>query len=219
MTNLLEKTGIILIKNELLGSNAYVVPYEGNLAFVVDPPMSCDCTEQIFERLSVIPTHVFCTHGHFDHVGGVANLVKKYGAISVLHKADIQTAKSANFLMMAYGIQDRIETPHFTNPVTGGEIFKLGESELRIEHVPGHSKGSCFLFWGKILFSGDSLYSDGIGLPSPGEDLDILRKSLLKWWTHLDDDIIVCPGHGDANILGEIRIKNVKLLEFLEGKN
>ena len=217
MIRSLENIGIIKIRNELFDSNTYIVKYQDNLAFIVDPGFSWSEIEATIDRHNLTPTHIFCTHGHFDHIGSVAPIAAKFDVCSVLHKADLGLVKSANFLMMAYGLKERIETPTFSCLVNGGEIFRLGNSEVLFESVPGHSGGSCFVFYNGVLFSGDSLYADGVGLPSPDEKKELLRESLLKWWGKIEPDTLVCPGHGQEKVFCQIRAENKALRAFLRG--
>jgi glyoxylase-like metal-dependent hydrolase (beta-lactamase superfamily II) len=210
---------VFQIVNELHKSNTYIVEYKLGLAFVVDPGFDWIKIETYLTEQKLTPTHVFCTHGHFDHIGSVTQIVERYGANSTIHKADLKLAKTANFLMMAFGMEERINTPIFQNTASGGEIFKLGDNEFRIEHVPGHSPGSCFLFFKNLLFSGDTLYSNGIGLPSPEQDNNLLKNSLLQWWHVIPNETTVCPGHGQVKLLGDICLENKDLIEFLHKIN
>lgn len=215
MIHSLDELGIVRIRNGLFDSNTYIVKYRDDLAFIVDPGSSWPEIDAALNSQNLTPTHVFCTHGHFDHIGSVANIVGKFGAFSVLHNADFRVAKSANFLMMAYGLKERINTPIFDYLVNGGEIFQLESSEILVELVPGHSEGSCFFFFNGVLFSGDSIYANGIGVPSPGENAEMLRNSLLKWWWKIEPDTLVCPGHGQEKTFGRIRAENKELRAFL----
>lgn len=211
----MNENSLIKIVNYFYKSNTYIIEYQDRLAFVIDPGFDWLKIEGYLAEHKLIPTHVFCTHGHFDHVGSVTKIVETYGAISMIHKADLKMAKTSNFLMMAYGLEERINTPVFQSTITGGERFEFGNDELRIEHVPGHSAGSCFLFFKNLLFSGDTFYSEGIGLPSPEQDDNLLRNSLLRWRHVIPNETMVCPGHGEIKPYGDICLDNKELISFL----
>jgi len=211
----LNKKTVTQIVNDFYKSNTYIVEYQVGLAFVIDPGFEWPKIEDCLTEQELIPTHVFCTHGHFDHVGSVTQIVERYGAISMIHKADLKLAKSANFLMMAFGMEERIKTPIFLNTMYGGVGIILNDHELRVEHVPGHSEGSCFIFFENMLFSGDTLYSEGVGLPSPEQDDNLLKNSLLQWWDVIPYKTIIYPGHGHSKSFEEICLGNKELIKFL----
>lgn len=214
------KQSIIRITNRLYDSNTYIIEYTKNLAFVVDPGSDWDKIETALVNNKLTPTHVFCTHGHFDHVGSVTQLCETYNSLSVLHRDDIRIAKSVNFLMMAFGLKERVKTPIIRTFAEDGDSFFLNNHKLSFIHVPGHSKGSCFLSFENLLFTGDSLYAKGIGLPSPDENLERLRSSVLKYWNSIHHDTIICPGHGELAFFGDIIKNNKELLIFLQlGEN
>jgi glyoxylase-like metal-dependent hydrolase (beta-lactamase superfamily II) len=72
------------------------------------------------------------------------------------------------------------------------------------------------LQFGSAWFTGDTIYSQGVGLSSlPGEDANILKKSILGLWDRLLEDRNIFPGHGDAASSTTIRSENRALLKFL----
>jgi hydroxyacylglutathione hydrolase len=144
---------------------------------------------------ALTPRQVFCTHGHFDHIGGAAYFQKAYGAEVFVHPADLKTMKSGNFLLMVLKIAQRIELPQVTTvDVAAGPII-VGGRALTYHPVPGHTPGSCFIEYGDALFTGDSLYARGVGLSDlPGEDHDGLRRSLLALWDQIPAERMIHAG-------------------------
>jgi glyoxylase-like metal-dependent hydrolase (beta-lactamase superfamily II) len=166
-------------------------------------------------EFGLVPNHIFCTHGHFDHVGGAFYLQKKYGCNVFLHEKDRKIFRSSNFLMMAMNIDFKINLANVTY-VSDDFSFEFGRQILRYILTPGHTPGSSVIEVGSAWFTGDTLYSKGVGLSSlPGADDKILKQSILKIWGGLTEDRLVCPGHGEIADGLTIRNSNNALLGFM----
>lgn len=55
-----------------------------------------------------------------------------------------------------------------------------------------------------LLFAGDSLLGNGLELKSLGADKKAYREQVLQYVRSLDQEILVCPGHGDLLKLGDV---------------
>ncbi len=207
--------GVWRVTGGAFPSNAYIcaaaVPGE---AFVVDPGLDPERIDRAAQDLGLTPRQVFCTHGHFDHLGGASHFQRAYGAEVFLHPADVKVMKSSNFLLMVLKLDQRIVLPEVT-PVDPAQP-RVGGQALRYLPVPGHTPGSCFIRFGGSLFTGDSLYAQGVGLSDlPGENHALLRQSLLALWDQIPGDSLIHPGHGPSASFEAIRTKNRALLGFL----
>jgi glyoxylase-like metal-dependent hydrolase (beta-lactamase superfamily II) len=92
-----------------------------------------------------------------------------------------------------------------------GDIFKIGNSEMKVISAPGHSPaGACFYFESeKILIAGDVIFEDSIGRTDlPGGDYDTLIRNIKNKLLILDDDVIVYCGHGNSTTIGRERRHN-----------
>ncbi|MFA6390724.1 MAG: MBL fold metallo-hydrolase, partial [Patescibacteria group bacterium] len=145
---------------------------------------------------------MLATHGHFDHLGAV-------GEIQLSFNVPLYIFKEDKFLV------DRLDEtakhflgfdPHFIKPKNIKYIqenFSITDYELRIIKTPGHTPGSCCFYFEEenALFTGDTLFKEGIGRTdlsySSKEDL---KKSLKKIFD-LPRETIVYSGHGEDTIL------------------
>jgi len=207
--------GVWVVTAGAFRSNSYIVAADvPGGAILVDAGLDAAPIDAAFRALDLRPAHLFCTHGHFDHVGSASHFQNAYGARVHLHSADAKTAKMGNFLLTAMKLPDRIELPDFTLVEDCFEIA-LGGETLRYLHAPGHSPGSCVLSFGDNLFVGDTLYARGIGLSKlPGERPDQLRASIAGLWDRLDG-FTVHPGHGPSAAGAAIKRDNAALRDFL----
>ena len=158
------------------------------------------------------PHQLFCTHGHFDHAGSADYFQKKYGSQIFMHKSDARTLKSSNFLLMALKIPHRIQLPEVTY-IDANFTIDVGGHALRYHFAPGHTPGSCVIEFGTAWFTGDTIYSRGVGLSSiPGEDSQLLRQSILSLWNGIEAGRLICPGHGESMDGAVIRGENTAFL-------
>ncbi len=205
------------VVNPHVNSNTYVcttsVPDE---CIVVDPGLGSDAVQREIEARDLRPVGIFCTHGHFDHIGSAHDLQAIYGAPVYLHGADRRVARSANFLLMACKIDRRIVVPTDVSEAYDGLTVQLGSDSLTFHHTPGHTPGSCMISFRGALFSGDTIYRDAVGLVDfPGEDKARLRESILARWHSFDENVTMYPGHGGSGRLGDVKQRNSALREFL----
>jgi glyoxylase-like metal-dependent hydrolase (beta-lactamase superfamily II) len=67
-----------------------------------------------------------------------------------------------------------------------------------------------------LLFSGDVLFAGSIGRSDlPGGSPDDMTKSLREVILPLDDEVIVCPGHGPQTTIGRERLTNPFLRDLV----
>jgi hydroxyacylglutathione hydrolase len=207
--------GIWRVVNRVFPSNTYICSTgKPGACLLVDPGTDPDGIDEALAGLGLEPRRVFCTHGHFDHAGSAAFFQKRYGATCYLHEADRRTLGQANFVMMAFQIPFAMEIPQVT--WLDGSPVEVGGVRVTVFHAPGHTPGSCLIRYGEGLFSGDTLFSRGLGLSRlPGEDPVKLRETLLRLWDQIPGDALVCPGHGECSPFSSIRRENTRLLRFL----
>jgi hydroxyacylglutathione hydrolase len=209
--------GIWRVTTSTFESNTYIcgtrAPGE---CFLIDPGLDAERLEVALAELNLRPRYAFCTHGHFDHIGSAAVFQRKYGTQVFLHKSDLATAKGSNFLLMAFKVQQRIIIPEFDLVANDDFSMMIDEIPLRFHSTPGHTPGSCMIRFGDAVFTGDTLYSRGMGLSKlPGEDMDCLRASLRAIWNLFPPEAVAYPGHGDSASFGWIKQNNQKLLQFV----
>jgi glyoxylase-like metal-dependent hydrolase (beta-lactamase superfamily II) len=191
---------------------------------LVDVGDKIDTLVQYIEQYDLDIKYILCTHGHYDHVIGVPDILVRFPeAKTVIHKLDYNDLFIAKEWLMANLDEEDIEwlrsDPETEkllefDPTTLGEpdIFteegqelQLGNFSIKSIHSPGHSPGSvCYLVDGK-LFSGDVLFYRTVGrtdiLHSSREDQ---INSVQRLYEILPDSTPVYPGHGQfTDILSE----------------
>jgi glyoxylase-like metal-dependent hydrolase (beta-lactamase superfamily II) len=137
---------------------------------------------------------VITTHRHGDHWQGLAEVVEATGAETVAGADDAEA----------------IPVP-VRRPVRHGDRIAVGDSELEVIHLVGHTPGSIALLYDDPegtphLFTGDSLFPGGIGKTWSEEDFErLLDEVQTKVFDRLPDETWFYPGHGDDSDLGNER--------------
>jgi glyoxylase-like metal-dependent hydrolase (beta-lactamase superfamily II) len=97
--------------------------------------------------------------------------------------------------------QDRV-TFAFT-PLGDGDLVSIGKASLTAVHTPGHTDESmCFLLNDSALFTGDTLFTNGVGRPDlHAADVDAARRRAASLYASLDrlrrlsPTLVVLPAH------------------------
>lgn len=181
-----------------LMTNCYIVG--DSEAVVIDPAADAGRIIKECEKENLNIKAILLTHGHFDHTGALCELKKLTGADVYIHKDDNAMIgdNEKNLSFMTGEKQSRCEPDIL---LSGGEEIDIGTGKLTVIHTPGHSQGSVSYVTDDAVFSGDLIFKGGIGRWDFGSYSDEMR-SIRLLCAVLDDDITVCPGHGDVTLLG-----------------
>lgn len=187
----------------------------GKEAIVIDPSAEVEVYESIAKRNSMRVVKVLETHVHADHLSRARELAEATGAALVLPE------------------NNRVKFSY--EKVRGGDSIEVGNMTITVLGTPGHTgESSCYLVEGKLLFTGDTLFTDSVGRPDlekgdAGAEAGAhaLYQSLHERLLRLPDDVLVLPAHTGPGIpfdgkpimanLGEVK-KASKLLLMDEAK-
>jgi hydroxyacylglutathione hydrolase len=205
---------VVRIKNELVSANTYILRGGASGSCVlIDPGSDIEAIEGAMHEHGLTPTAIYCTHGHFDHIGSAEQLRRRYSIPVYLDPADVKVARSSNFRMLALKLSTRITIPEVFTPLDAGIS---GEDGIDVVPVPGHTPGSVALLCGGYAFTGDTLYRDETWRMSwPEEDGGRLVASVRELWEFLPDETVVYPGHGGAAAFGSIKLRNLPMRRML----
>jgi len=156
---------------------------------------------------------VLLTHGHLDHVMGVATLQAEWGIPVLMNPGDAFLLENLPAQAAAFGLP-LSGIPRVDTDIKEGDKVEFGEVTLDVLLTPGHSPGSVTFAGAGAVFSGDVLFAGSIGRTDlPGGDFDTLIQSIREKLLSLDDSVIVYPGHGPVTTVGHERLHNPFLQE------
>ena len=185
-----------------LATNCYAYVSEGE-CLVVDPGGS---GAQVAEHVrDARVTCVAATHGHGDHVGGVAALVRATGAPFAIHAADASLAARAG-QMSEVGRSYDEDAPAPDRALSEGDVMRVGTATFTVMETPGHTPGGVVLVGGGsaegVAFVGDTLFPGSHGRTdlSGGDEAQIMA-SLARMADLIAPETTLLCGHGPATTM------------------
>ena len=180
-----------------MDNNAYllVCPDTGE-ALLID---AANDAERLMDLLGHGPDRpdlrtIVTTHRHADHWQALGALAGATGARTVAHPIDAPQLPVP---------PDRL--------VGHGDTVTVGEVELDVIHLRGHTPGSIALLYRDPdgtphLFTGDSLFPGGPGrTTNPADFADLMNDLTVRVFGELPDETWFYPGHGNDSTLGAER--------------
>jgi glyoxylase-like metal-dependent hydrolase (beta-lactamase superfamily II) len=197
-----------------LQTNCYVVRSERGAAdaVVVDPGGDAAQLRLELARMGASCSAILITHGHFDHLGGVADLAEGSGAPVYMPEGERdRLERYQEFAPL--GAPGRAYAPDHL--LVGGESLDLAGITFECVAIPGHSPAHVAFHADGCLFSGDLLFAGSVGrVDLPGADWDTLLASVRTLTERYPSETVVYPGHGPSTTLGAELARNPFLAEL-----
>jgi hydroxyacylglutathione hydrolase len=197
-----------------IGTNCYIVRAapDATEAVVVDPGGQADLLERELAGMRARCVAILITHGHWDHLGGVADLAVATGA--PVHMADDERVLLEDVNSFSPpGVELRPHTPEVG--LKGDETLELAGITFQVLRVPGHSPAHLAYYADGSLFSGDLVFAGSVGRTDlPGADWDTLVESIRMLADRFPPETILYSGHGPETTLGAELARNPFLAEL-----
>ncbi len=182
----------------LIGTNCYLLYDEtaGNAAAIVDPGGSADQILAKIKQDNLDVKMILLTHGHFDHVLGVQDILAAHPDLPVyITEADYPEARDGGQFGYSMG---EVASVRFYDE---GDTVELGNLKIDVLRTPGHTPGSVTLRVEDVLLTGDTLFCGSCGRTDfPGGSFGDMQRS-LKRLADLPGDYRVYPGHESSTTL------------------
>jgi hydroxyacylglutathione hydrolase len=197
-----------------IGTNCYIVRagIGSSDAVVIDPGGDAAKLRSTLEQLGATCAAILITHGHWDHLGGVADLAEATGAPVHMAAEERVALERIN----DFAPPDLPLRPYSPDVLlSGDETLELAGITFQTLRVPGHSPGHLAYYAERSLFSGDVLFAGSVGRTDlPFGDWDTLVDSIRMLAERFPPETVVYSGHGPETTLGVELARNPFLSEL-----
>ena len=195
----------------LMDVNCYLyADEESGHGFLIDPGAEGEKLLSMIRDQGYVIEKILLTHGHFDHIGGLAVLGTREGIPVWIHERGDAWLKDP--MLNLSGQFRRSIIFEGANLFRDGDVFALEANPdyaLRVIHTPGHTPDSVLFYDEKrgFAFSGDTIFLGSRGNDSfPGGDGRQLLRSIRERVMTLPGNTVLYPGHGNPTTV-EVELK------------
>lgn len=185
-----------------LGTNCYLVSGDdGGDAVLIDPGAEAGriLASAASKHLNI--RAVALTHGHFDHIMAVNEIIAATGADLSVHRDDSGMIRDPELNVSARFREPYAVEAGIKKELCDGDVISAGTLKLNVMHTPGHTPGSVCFVCGDTIFTGDTVFRGGIGrYDLPGGDYGLLMRSVERL-NRLEGDYRLLPGHDSPSTL------------------
>ncbi len=189
-------TNCYFLKDEATGASA-----------VVDPGFESGELSELARSDGRVEA-ILLTHGHFDHIAGVAKLKRETGAKIYLYSDELLFVKDGALNLTGMFFESAVPPFSVDFPLNDGDTIRLGSLKIRVMHTPGHTVGGCCYIVEDAIFSGDTLMKLSCGRTDFPTGSDSQMLDSLRRLGELKGDYRVFPGHGSPTTLDYERRSN-----------
>lgn len=197
----------------MLGTNCYFLKNEDTKELlVVDPGGDGKWLAEKIKEDGFVCKGILLTHGHYDHVEGVNDLVDELGAVKVYALDKEKETLDDPKINMSSDIVRNGKSYYADEYFCDGQEVNLAGIDFKVIATPGHTLGGCCFYFESdgILISGDTLFNGSVGRSDfPGGNMDELTKSIKEKLYTLPDETKVLPGHMSPTTIGKEKTSNM----------
>ncbi|PCI24980.1 MAG: MBL fold metallo-hydrolase [SAR324 cluster bacterium] len=189
--------------------NCYIVACEKTKeAVIIDAGDEPERIMQVIENEGYQLKFLINTHGHVDHVSGVAAIRNKQQVPFLMHQDEDSILRFLGQSQEMYGFGDGL-IPAVDEYLDPKKEYSFGELTIEVIPTPGHTPGGVCLWIGEEIFVGDTLFAGSIGRTDlPGGSTETLLNSIKTQLMTLDENLVVHCGHGPDTTIGNEKRMN-----------
>lgn len=165
-------------------------------AVLIDPAGDFDSIFRQVEKHKAHIKYVINTHGHYDHTSGNSHVTSKTGAVLLIHQDDLRHLGNIKRDECALFSDEKNRAGKKTLLLKDNDRIIIGHTQLWVIHTPGHSAGGISIYSDGNIFTGDTLFTEGVGRTDlPDSSNSALVNSIKNRILSLPDETKIWPGH------------------------
>jgi glyoxylase-like metal-dependent hydrolase (beta-lactamase superfamily II) len=184
------------LKLGIYQTNTYIL-INNDQVIIIDPVSKADRIQAVIKDNERV-VGICLTHGHFDHIGAVDDLVDLYNCPVYIHEDDFDLTQDSE---KNYSLTKKIKLKTKLNFYK--DIMQIDTFKFEVFHTPGHTKGSVCIKFDNDLFTGDTLFKGSVGRTDLFGGSAQQMKQSLRFIRALNHDYIIYPGHDNVTTLFE----------------
>jgi hydroxyacylglutathione hydrolase len=197
----------------MVQTNAYLLTNsESGEALLIDAPQNAWGTlAKILEKEKCWLTGLWLTHGHFDHIQGVEEIVAATGVKVFAHESDRAMMEQPEVVEARMGFPLGLKVVKPDGWFVVGETRTVLGAEVEVRYVPGHCPGSVLFYFAKegLAFVGDAIFAGSVGRTDfEGGSFPLLEKSIREQIYTLPGATVLYPGHGPTTTVAKEKAGN-----------
>ena len=198
---------IITICDSFENGNTYIVGNEQEV-IVIDPANKISSITSAIKSRKVLG--VFLTHAHYDHFKTLDAFLKKYNVNLYIHKNGVNKLTDINSSCAFFFLVNSLNNINTENIVyiKDNEVINLNNITVKVITTPGHTNCSVVYQIEDSMFTGDTLFNDGVGRTDLPTSNTVQLINSLKKLLDNNNQKIIYPGHGNPSTLDEERKYN-----------
>jgi hydroxyacylglutathione hydrolase len=188
-------------------ANCYIVGSENaKEGFIIDPGDEVHHILAAVRETGLQIKILIATHGHIDHIGAIGELKKILGVPVAIHKNDATALQGDGRFFWAETFGPPL---HPDRLLEEGDTIEVADLRFNVINTPGHTYGGICLYGHGVLFTGDTLFRNGIGSSPIGTGTRAqLLNSIIDKLMVLPPETIIYPGHGSPTTVEAERKNN-----------
>ena len=191
-------------------TNCYIVGCEETQqGVVIDPGGEGKRIAGEIERDELDIRYVLITHAHFDHIGGIADVIEATGAQLAIHPDELPLLEAGGGASL-WGLKVNPSPPPDIE-LSDGQVLEVGSLSFEVLLTPGHSPGGVTFYEADegVAFDGDLLFANGVGRTDlPDGNTGTLMRSIKEVLFELPDETVIYSGHGPKTTVGQEKRSN-----------
>lgn len=209
---------LVVFNGNNMDNNAYMV-INNQHCIVIDPSSYAQNIKDYIIKHKLTIDGILITHGHYDHIGTINDLIKDFKVKVYCHQHDEDVVNKYNCADLMSNPRWKPLIDHFV--YFKGNELKFDNFKFEVFLTPGHTPGSVCYRYHNYFFTGDTIFYDSIGCwDLPRADQNKLFNSVKEFMHIAKLDDIILPGHGlEYANYNKVKTVNLYIIHFTGDNN